>query len=267
MTRLDGKRVIITGAGDGLGRAYALACADAGASIVVNDVDAESAVGTVTAIRERSGFAVPVIGSVASWTIAEELTRVCIAEFGGVDGLVANAGIMRQTAPWDATEADLRAIAEVNILGVQFCARHAMRAMLASGGSIVTVVSGAQHGIRGMSAYGASKGAVNAMTRNWAIEGSDHSIRVNAVSPLGLTNMSAQDARAERPDLPPTGRIAPVVVALLSDDTASVSGRIIRFDGAALSSYQTVLAQIATSDEWTADAVSQAITAFPETAP
>lgn len=127
---------------------------------------------------------------------------------------------------------------EVNVLGVQFVGAHAMRAMLDTGGSIVTVTSGARFGIPRMSTYGASKGAVSAMTASWAIDGRPYGIRVNAVSPLAHTRMSASDDRPDRPTLATPDRIAPLIVALLGDDSAGVTGRTFRFDGEELSVYE-----------------------------
>ncbi|MDR7112249.1 NAD(P)-dependent dehydrogenase (short-subunit alcohol dehydrogenase family) [Microbacterium trichothecenolyticum] len=246
---LAAKRVIITGAGRGLGRAYAIAAAAAGASVVVGDIDTDAAEQTVAAIRASGGNGVAVTGSVADWAVARALTERCVQEFGGVDGVVANAAIMSTADPWDEAEDDLRAIAEVNILGVQFTARHAMRAMVESGrgGSVVTVVSGARDGIAGMSAYGASKGAVAAMTANWALAGHAHGIRVNAISPLGLTRMSQADHRSDRPPMPDPSRVAPVVTALLSDASAPLTGAVLRFDGTMLGRYDSSLHTFATS--------------------
>jgi len=263
--RLDGRGIIVTGAGGGLGRAYALAAAAAGGLVVVNDVDPVAAASAVEEIRGLGGQAIASPGSVADWEIAARLTADCLSAFGRVDGLVANAAIHRTAAPWDETEEGLRAINAVNVLGVQFTARHAMRAMVDAGrgGAVVTVVSGAQHGITGMSAYGASKGAVNAMTVNWALAGREHGIRVNAISPLGRTAMSAADLRADVPDFPEPAEIAPVVVALLSDATAGVTGRIVRFDGTRLGRYDTALAPIAEAGAgtWAPELAAEALTA------
>ena len=261
---LAGKRIIVTGAGSGLGRAYAIDAAAAGAAVVVGDIDGDAAHDTASAIRAAGGTALVVEGSVAHWHIAESLTAACEKAFGGVDGLVANAAIMRNAAPWAETESGLRAIAEVNILGVQFTTRHAMRAMVDSGrgGSIVTVVSGARDGIAGMSAYGASKGAVAAMTANWALAGRPHGVRVNAISPLALTRMSQADLRAERPDMPDPARVAPLVTALLSDSTAPLTGAVLRFDGTALSRYSSALDAVASSPSgWSADELATALRA------
>lgn len=251
-----GKAVVITGAGRGLGRAYALALASEGARVLVNDVDVESAEETAALIRARGGNGVAASGSVAEWERAESLVSRCVATFGRIDALINNAAITRHAAPWEETEEDLRAVAETNILGVQFAARHAMRAMLAqgTGGSIINVVSGSRLGIRGMSSYGASKGAVASMTRNWAIEGRPHGIRVNAVSPLAQTPMAAADPRDDPPRLPAPDAIAPLVVALLSEELRELTGELLRFDGASLGRYNDGLEPLGLAPRWsTAD--------------
>ncbi|MBX3093653.1 MAG: SDR family NAD(P)-dependent oxidoreductase [Cryobacterium sp.] len=236
---LNDKTVVITGAGGGLGRAYAVAAGAAGANVVVNDVNLTAARAVAEELTASGSQAIAVGGSVSSWEDSEALVDECTRRFGQIDGLVTNAGIKHEAHPWDETEENLRSIAEVNILGVQFIARHAMRAMVDQGvgGSIVNIVSGAQFGIRGMSAYGASKGAVTAMTANWAKEAELHHIRVNAISPLAMTPMAAQDTRDDVPDLPDPNTVAPLVVALLSDEAVGITGHTIRFDGRSMSRY------------------------------
>lgn len=272
MTRLDGKAIIVTGAGSGLGREYALASARAGAKVVVNDVNAEAGADTVHKIVGEGGTALTVAGSVSSWTDAQHMVEACVAEYGTIDGLVANAAIMHMIEPWNEEEGRLRAMAEVNILGVQFSVRHAMRAMVeaGTGGAIVTIVSGAQFGNRGMSAYGASKGAVNAMTANWAVEGSAHGIRVNAVSPWALTKMTLDHLDKTHVDpasFPQPASIAPLVVSLLSDDIAGITGKMIRFDGTKLSFYETITTPITERADWSPDEITEALTGqFPAVA-
>jgi NAD(P)-dependent dehydrogenase (short-subunit alcohol dehydrogenase family) len=264
MTLLSGRSIVVTGAGKGLGRAYALACAAHGADVVVNDIDEHSAYECARAIVAAGGRAVHVAGSVASWSVAAAMVDAAVRRFGRIDGLVANAGIIHHARPWEEDEAALRRIVEVNVLGVQFCATHAMRAMVSqgTGGSIVTVVSGARFGLDGMSAYGATKGAVAAMTAAWAREGAAVGIRVNAISPLAATDMAALDPRPDRPRLGSPEDVAPAVVALLSDATAGVTGRILRFDGTTLSRYEpetlTVLAEAPGLDR--AEAIARILT-------
>ncbi|MET8990251.1 SDR family oxidoreductase [Nonomuraea wenchangensis] len=256
---LDGRCVVVTGAGRGLGRAYALACAAHGAAVVVNDVDGAAAHAVAAEIAAAGGHAVAEPGSAGSWEVAARLAGTAELEFGRLDGLVANAGITHHGPPWKEDEARLRRITEVNVLGVQFAAVHAMRAMVrrGAGGSIVTVVSGARFGIPGMSAYGATKGAVAAMTAGWARDCASAGIRVNAVSPLAETGMAALDTRPDRPALGSPGDVAPVVVALLSDATRGVTGRIVRFDGADLGVYAPETLTPVTS--WTAGDTASSI--------
>lgn len=269
MTRLSNKAIIISGAGSGLGREYALASARAGARVVVNDVSGDAAAQTQKLITDEGGTAIGFVGSVASWDDARRMVEACVSEFGAIDGFVANAAIMHMGAPWDEEESRLRAIAEVNILGVQFGIRHAMRAMVdgGRGGSIVTIVSGAMHGMSGMGAYGASKGAVASMTNTWAVEGASQGIRVNAVSPMAMTKMTSDhldQSHADPSIFRTPDAIAPVVVSLLSDDTADITGRLIRFDGSRVSHYETVVEVIDERPEWSVDSLTAALTArFP----
>lgn len=258
---LAGRAILITGAGQGLGREYALAAARAGASVGVNDVDVKSAQETADDILQLGGDAVALGGSVADWDEAAGAVAGVISAFGAIDGIVANAAVMHMGAPWGETEEQLRRIVEVNVLGVQFSVGHALRAFVEAGrgGSVVTVVSGAQHGIAGMSAYGATKGAVNAMTVNWAVEGEPYGIRVNAVSPWALTKMTLDhlDRTHADPDSFPTpDAIAPLIVSLLSDRTEGITGRILRFDGRRISQYDTTLTTLGEEAAWSSAGIS-----------
>jgi NAD(P)-dependent dehydrogenase (short-subunit alcohol dehydrogenase family) len=236
---LEGKAVVITGAGGGLGRSYALACAARGAQVVVNDVDADAARAVADEIRAYGGAATAFPAAVDDWDATEALVAHCVTTYGQLDALVANAGVRHEALPWEEEERRLRLMAEVNVLGTQFTVRHAMAAMVDAGrgGVILTIVSGARFGLHGMSAYGASKGAVAAMTAGWALEGAAVGIRVNGLSPLARTPMSLGDTREDRPPLPQPEAIAPVVPVLLSDRLRGVTGQLIRFDGSTLSAY------------------------------
>ena len=232
------KAVVVTGAGGGLGRAYALECAARGASVVVNDIDEGAAGATVESIRGSGGRAAGVIGSVAAWDVAAQLVSTCLDTFGHLDGFVNNAGVILTGRAWEAAEADLRAIVEVNVLGAMYCARHAMAAMVDTGGSIVNIVSGAQSGMEGLSAYGGTKGALTALTLGWALEGSEAGIRVNAVSPIARTAMTPRAPDGSLAVRPAPESVAPLIGALLSDACADVNARIYRFDGHHLGIYE-----------------------------
>src|SRR5438067_1221817 len=106
MTTLEGKVAIVTGGGRGLGLAYAQALAAAGAAVIVNDVDAEVARAAVDLITRQGGRAVAQAGAVGTAVIANALVNRAVAEFGRLDILVTNAGILRDTVLWKMTDED-----------------------------------------------------------------------------------------------------------------------------------------------------------------
>ncbi|AOS63834.1 SDR family NAD(P)-dependent oxidoreductase [Actinoalloteichus hymeniacidonis] len=231
---LDGKAVVITGAGRGLGRAYAMHAANEGASVLVNDVDGEFAHEVAIEIRSAGGIAVADDCSVADPDQAHELIERALHSFGAIDGLVNNAALNYQAPPWEIDPERMRALIEVNVLGPLYCGTSAIAAMREqqAGGSIVNIVSGAMLGQRGAAAYSASKGALASTTFSWAAELVGTGIRANGVAPLAYTRMVRSDAakRACPPELTPE-QVAPVVTYLLSDLSAGLTGQIIRFVG------------------------------------
>ena len=271
MSTLEGKAIAITGAGAGIGAAYARHCAALGARIVVNDIDAAAAATIVSEIRAAGGEAVVCPGDVSVWAFGAELVAACVETFGRIDGLVNNAGVLRHGRVTEMTEADFRSMLRINTLGTATCAVHAIRAMLSAGagGSIVNVASGSQAGDIALGGYGASKAAVASLTFSWAMELKNTGIRVNAVSPLAETAMSAsnmeflaqQSASREvvYTTLPPPDSNAPVVAFLLSDEAAGINGQIVRIAGHELS-YVThpAIAEPVLQGEWTDEAVAGA---------
>lgn len=241
MGALDGKAVVVTGSGGGLGRAYALELAELGARVVVNDVAETGAAETRDLIIEAGGTAVAHVGSVSDWVFADELIARSIAEFGSIDGLVNNAGIMHDRLSWEEDEASIRRTVEVNVLGSMFCGIAALREMVPRGsGSIVNITSGSLLGLNGVTTYGASKGAVAAMTYGWAVEVAGTGVRVNAVMPRAQTQMSAVRAGKATslgasgvsvPKSPQPDVIAPAIAYLISDRAVGLNGEILRHDG------------------------------------
>ncbi len=237
---LTGKAVIITGAGQGLGQAYAQDAAREGAAVLVNDIDPSHCEAVAAAIRDAGGLALAHPADVSDWEQTRLLIDRCVKAFGRLDGLVNNAARLHNAKPEEETEAALRTIVECNILGSMFCGVHASRQMLAQGsGSIVNVSSGAQTGFAGLGAYGATKGAIASLTYAWAIEHGPRGIRVNAISPIARSPMSEQGritsiARGETPRPQPTvmpADNAALVSYLLSDLAAGINGQVVRFDG------------------------------------
>jgi NAD(P)-dependent dehydrogenase (short-subunit alcohol dehydrogenase family) len=266
---LEGKSVLITGAGRGLGAAYAVACARHGASVVVNDVDGEVAEETVDVITSAGGTAVAEPGDVGSAADADRMVERCVREFGRIDGLVNNAGVFRMGILGEQDEQELRQLVETNVVGTYLCGSAAARRMRAQGaGAIVNITSGAHAGIPLMGAYAATKGAVASATYAWAEELRGSGVRVNAVSPQARTRMSDITAdfltRHGLPLYPGTQpepeTNAPVVVYLLSDAASGVTGQIVRIEGPqlALMTHPCVLLPFPTAEEWTAESVAEA---------
>lgn len=237
MSALSEKAVVVTGAGGGLGAAYARHAAGLGAAIVVNDIDPQAAQATVAKIEAAGGKAVAEPGDIAGWDFAEQLVAACMSAFGTITGFVNNAGILRPARMEDATEADIRRMMEVNYIGTAAGARAAARQLrqIGRGGSIVNVASGSQAGDIALGGYGATKGAVASLTYSWAMELRGTGIRMNAVSPLADTAMAAQNAhlmslQAENRDvhyasLPEADVNAPLISFLLSDASAGINGQ------------------------------------------
>ena len=270
MRSLEGKAVVITGAGRGIGEAYARLAADEGARVVVNDMDAEQAERVAQSIRDSGGEALPKVADVSSWDDAERLVQFCVSSYGRLDGLVNNAALYHMAMPEEEMEKQVRRLFEVNVLGTAFCGYAALRCMQKQGsGSLVNITSGAHSGMKGMSAYGGSKGAVASMTYSWALDVQGTGVRVNAVSPTAQTRM--HDATAvfhQRHGLgalpaslaiPPSNN-APLVAYLLSDLSSAVNGQVVRVQGRTISlvTHPAVLIPGVESDQWTVGEVAKA---------
>ena len=265
---LKGKRVVITGAGRGIGAACARAAAAMGARVVVNDVDEALALEVVHGIRQAGGQGVAHAADITNWAQAQGLIDRCVSEFGGIDGLVNNAGLFQLARIDELTEAGSRAIMEVNVMGTIFCTAHAIRHMLAANdGAIVNITSGAQCGMAAMGVYGASKGAVASLTYSWAVDLAASAVRVNAVSPMGATrmgqiNQAYNQARGapHSPNVIPPENNAPLICYLLSDASRGIAGQVVRIQGNRLSlmSHPAVLEPVQQRAQWTADAIAQA---------
>lgn len=266
---LDGKAVVVTGAGRGIGAAVATLAAAEGAAVVVNDVDGTAADAVAAGVRAAGGTAVADHSDVSSWDEARELVDHCVAEWGAIDGLVNNAALFAFGTPAEMTELDWRSLVESNVYGTAFCGTHALEAMARRGrGAIVNVTSGSHLGARSQSVYSATKGAVASLTYSWALDVAGTGIRVNALSPMAATRMNTAigDYFAARGKPNPMvvtvtpEHNAPVVVFLLSDEAAGVHGQVVRIDGPrlALMAHPAVLHPPLVRDTWTLDDVREA---------
>lgn len=253
---LAGRAVVITGAGRGLGRAFAHDAAKSGAGVVVDDVDHEAAAAVAEEIRGLGGRAVDVGWSVADWEGAAAIVDKCVSEFGRIDGIVTNAGTFHICDPWEDDQEHIDSQIAVNVTGAIYCGVHAMRAMkeAGNGGAILNVTSGAQAGDACEATYSASKGAVASLTYSWAVDLLPFGIRVNAIAPVADTRM-LELTRQHRPSPVtwPPERCAPLATYLLSDRARHITGQVVRlFDRQlAVMSHPTLAAAEERESPWT----------------
>jgi hypothetical protein len=245
--RFDGRAVVVTGAGRGIGRSHALLLASRGAKVVVADYGAEldgsgssnePAQQVVGEIEAAGGEAVACHASVAEEDGAASIVETALERFGRLDAVINNAGISDMHLFEDLSLAQFRRMIDVHFLGTVLVTKHAWPHFVDAGyGRVVNTTS---EGILGaqplLTSYGAAKGAVWAFTRNIAAEGAERGILANAVCPRALTRMSEQgreakgqqaDAEVEsvlarmKPDL-----VAPAA-AYLAHESCTVNGEVL----------------------------------------
>jgi len=249
--RFDGRAVVVTGAGRGIGRSHALLLAARGARVVVADVGSgidgggasrSPADEVVAEIRASGGEAVPSYASVADEAEAASIVDTAVEAFGRVDAVVNNAGI-HDPARFDSLTVDqFRRMFDVHFFGTLFVLKAAWPHFVANGyGRIVNTVSEAMlGGIPELTSYGAAKGAVFGLTRNLATEGAAHGIKANAIAPRAYTRMSASssDALSEMLSIPkeemeainasmPPELCSPAVV-FLAHESCSLNGEVLQ---------------------------------------
>lgn len=229
---LDGKAVVVTGAGRGIGRGDAVHLARAGAAVVVNDVDLNEANKVVEEIAAEGGRAAASGADIGTRAGAEGLIAQCVDDFGQIDALVNNAGITRDRTLLKMSDDEFESVWRVHVMGTFWCTQAAARSMQGRGvgGVIVNTTSAAHMGNFGQTNYSAAKGAIASMTYTWALELARYGIRVNAVSPAGSTRMgvtykTADGKAATGPFMDPMQN-GPMIVFLASDEARHVTGQV-----------------------------------------
>lgn len=238
---------IVTGAGDGIGRASALAFAKAGATVVVSDISEEGGNETVRLIKEQGGTAQFIKCNVAEEEDVKNLVNETVEQFGRLDWAHNNAGIGAPTAPVTEikTEQWQRAI-DVTLTGTFLCLKYEIPAMLESGGGAIvnTASTGGLVGTPGLSPYISAKHGVNGLTKSAALEFGKQNIRINSICP-GMTRTSAvetwsknaeEQAKAFEAGIP-MGRMgvpneqANAAVWLCSEQSSFITGVNLPVDG------------------------------------
>ncbi len=277
---LNGKVAIVTGGGRGLGLGYARALAAAGAAVVVNDLDVEQAEQTVKDIQEAGGTAVAEGSPVGSTEAAEAIVRKAVEEFGRLDVMVNNAGVLRDRSLLKMEDADFDVVVETHLRGTFTCARAAARQFKEQGGNGRLILIGSPAGQRasfGQTGYTASKAGIVGLVRTWAAELERSGTTVNAVIPVALTRMVATIPgmaelveKADRGEPIPSevcasglgtvDDVAGLVVFLASDEAAGITGQAIGIGGdrIAIWSHPTEVAVEVRDGGWTADALAEA---------
>lgn len=260
MNDLLGKRIIVTGAASGIGRATSLLAASRGASVVAVDYSA-SVADTATQIEKSGGVSVAVKADVSDEDAVLEFIDLCVDSFGGIEGLYANAGVSGGNKPFsELTLDDWQRTLSINTMGTFLCVKHAAARLVAqNSGSIICTASVA--GLRANAGgvdYSASKAGVISMVQTIAYELYGTNVRINAICPglieTGMTEPIFMGARKKGTEskigqINPSARygapeeIAEMACFLLSDAAAYVNGQAIAVDGGLSASHPWVYPQ------------------------
>lgn len=272
---LEDKVVVVTGAGGAIGSEIAKLAASRGAKVVVNDIgvgldgsgsDQGPADKVVAEIIAAGGTAIPSYHSITTWEGGRAIIQDAIDAFGRIDGVVNNAGIVRDVIFHKMTDEDWSAVQSVNLAGVFYVSRAAAPYFKAQGsGRFVHMTStSGLIGNLGQVNYGASKMGVAAMSKLIAMDMERFGVTSNAIAPFAYSRMIAQiptndEVNRKRVEVLKTmtaDKIAPLTVSLLSDGAGDVTGQIfsVRRNEIFLMSQPRPIRSVHTSDGWTPEA-------------
>jgi len=273
---LEGRSVIVTGAGGGIGRDFALAMAAAGARVVVNDIgtsvkgegrDAGPAQKVVDEIRAAGGTAVANTDSVAEWESANKIINSAFEAFGRLDVVVNNAGILRDRFFFNLSPDDWRAVIDVHLNGSFYVSRAAAPHFKSqqSGCYVHMTSTSGLIGNLGQANYAAAKLGIAGLSKSIALDMAKYNVRSNCISPFAWSRMIGsiptetpdQQARVEKLKSMETAKIAPHAVFLASDEAKGVTGQIfaVRANEIFLMSQSRPLRSVHRAEGWTAQSI------------
>lgn len=231
---LDGKVAVITGAGNGLGRAYAIQLANEGAAVVVNDYLAASADDVVREIHAIGGKAVAVTADVGKLESGQQILAVALAAFGKVDILVNNAGILRDRSLLKMEEADWDEVVRIHLKGTYAVTRPVFAHMKTSGAGGVIVNTTSTSGLRGkfgQSNYGAAKAGIWGFSNTLAQEGLKYGIRVWTIAPAAISQMTDELVTEEYKQTFTPESVATVLLYMVSSLSGNRTGKTLLAGG------------------------------------
>jgi NAD(P)-dependent dehydrogenase (short-subunit alcohol dehydrogenase family) len=264
---LEGKGVVVTGAGRGIGREIALAVARAGGKVIVNDLDRDVAEEVVAEIRALGGEALANTDSVVSWEGANNMVTQAVDNFGNIGGVVNNAGNLRDVIFHKMTQDDFDQVIGVHLKGSFNVARAAATHFRnQEHGAVVNMTStSGLIGNFGQANYAAAKAGIAALSKSIALDMQRYNVRSNCIAPFAWSRLIAtiptetpdQVARVEKLKKMTADKVAIVAAALLSDQAAHISGQIfaVRMNEIFVMSQSRPLRSVHAGEGWTIDSI------------